>query len=619
MKTTNELRMMLREAYELSRTNRKEAQAHRKYYDGNQLPDDVLETLNSRRQPIQWENIYQEIGNKIQGYKQTARQSVKIGGRQHDDMGVAQILTDICMSIPDSTDWNAHKERCDEDLMITGQYVMEPALNVLEGRDIEGLREKEIVGYHVPFDEAFVDPYYKAPDYSDARYFHRVRWLDRDYLYMHFDSKLVDGLINQLNYTNDWSLYEYNQRIGLRDPQRDRIMVTLSWVKEYDKDSGTVKIRWYIWSNHTILKHGDNPYKYITKRIPIVVRRLYHNNGVVRGIFHDIKPIQDSINFTLLRISNMLGSTKLLFETGAVEDPDLFADEYSKDDAVVRLKDGALSGNKVKEIKHTVEIQHLMQKIVDARRRAKEIVGVNDEAMGAAVNRLSGYAIEQRQNVGMIGLQRFLNTSTKADEDFYGMVIAMVQQFYDAEQIVRIVEPSEADRYFKINEIERDGYGSAVRDQNGRIKRRNRIMVGRWDITISMVPRMQGAIAERYKQNIELMKVVKELDPSGRLGMQFLPELLADAEVPSAQKLREIVEKMLQGMGDSPEAQIQIEMLKEQLENLKNKNQELVSKAMINAAKTQNILGQSGNTQDWGTIGEQEAGVPAEKEEGKAS
>ena len=590
MKTPHELRLMLQESYELSTQNRREAQEHRRYYEGDQLPPDVLAVLQSRGQPIQWENTYKEIGNKILGYKATARKQLKVGGRQRNDADIARILTDICLSIPDSTDYDSHKKLCDEDLMITGQSVMEISLNVLDASDLEGRREKEILGYHVPFEEAFVDPYSKAPDYSDARYFHRPRWMDREDLYQHFDAALVDRLVANYNYTNAWNLNEYRRHSGQKDPGRDRVLVTVSWVREWDKVSGEMKIRWYIWSGDIILSHGDSPYSF--KRIPFVVRRLYYKDGVLRGVFHDLKPIQDSINFKHLRIANMLGSVKILYESDAVDDADMFAEEYSKDDAVVAVRPGAISGTKIKEIKHGAEIQYLMQQIVDARRRAKEIVGLNDEAMGAAVNRLSGYAIEQRQNVGMIGLAQFLDASMDGERDFYKMAISIAQDFFDAEQILRIVEPNEADRYVTINEIERDEYTAAVRNPDGSMKRRNILTTGRYDITLTMVPRNQGAIAERYKQNVELMKEVRALDPTGRIGLEFLPELLADVDAPSAERMRELVKKHLEGMGDSPQAQMQEQTVQLQMQQMAAKIKELESKAMINAAKTQNIIAQ---------------------------
>lgn len=591
MKTIVELRGMLKESYELSKKSREEAQKQRDYFDGNQLSPDVLAVLQSRGQPVTWENIYQKTANKILGYKMTMKQELKAKGRQRADMASAILLTDVLRSIPDSTDYYAHKERCDEDLLIAGLSVMEASMNILPESDLLGEFEKEIRGYHVPFDESFIDPYSKSPDYSDGRYFHRVRWLDRDYLYLHFDKKLVDVLLNNQNYTGDFSIDQYRHMANGQDINRDRILVTLTWTREFI--DGKTVIRWYVWSNETILAHGDSPY--VFNRFPYAIRRLYHmhSTGEFYGIFRNIKPIQDRINFMHLRIANMLGSVKLLYEAGAVDDGDIFAEEYSKDDAVVMLSDGALSENRIKEIKHTAEIQHLQQLIVDARKQAEQIIGLNDEVLGAAVNRMSGYAIEQRQNAGMVGLQRFLQTSMKHDLDFYNLASGYVQQYFSAEQIVRIIEPNGMDKVITINEIERDSYG-AIKRKNGTPVRVNRIDIGRYDITMSMVNQTRGATGERYTQGVEIMKLMKEFDPSGQIGLAYLPELLSDVEAAGADKIRALIEEMAKAPRDDSAAQMQQQQMILALQQMQSKIKELESKSMKNAAQAQKYLSESG-------------------------
>lgn len=591
MKNVNELRAMLKESYELSKAWRDNALKHRRYFDGEQLSQDVLEVLSSRGQPVQWENQYKRVGNKILGYKMTMKQRVEVSGRQRHDKTVAKILSDVLMAIPDSTDYYAHKERADEDLMIVGISVMEATVRILPDEDILGHKEKEIRGFHVPFGEAYPDPYAKSPDYSDARYFHRCRWLDREALYEHFDHKLVDTLLNAQNYTNDYNMNEWRNRSGLKDAKRDRILVTTTWVKEYDKALGRRVTRWYVWSNTTILKCGDSPYRF--DNFPFTVRVMYRKpDGSVYGLFEDIMPLQDSINFKHLRIANMLGSTKLLYESGAVDDPDLFAEEYSKDDAVVMVRDGAISEKKIHEIKHQAEIQYLMQQIVDTRRMIDQVIGLNDEALGAAVNRMSGYAIEQRQSAGMVGLQRFLNTSAKQDEDFYRIASHYVQQYYNAEQVMRIVEPNQAERLLVINEIQRDNYGAIVR-KNGKPVRNNTIEVGRYDVTMKMVPMNRGAIGERYATGTELLKVAQQINPV--LAQRYFPEMLRDVESPAADKMLELVNELEKNAGNDQAAQIEQQQMTLQMQMLQSKIKKLESESMMNASRAQKYIAEGNN------------------------
>ncbi|MDD2267449.1 hypothetical protein [Sulfuricurvum sp.] len=596
MKTVVELRLMLTESYELSRDWRANANKHRRYFDGDQLDPETIAVLSSRGQPIQWENQYKKIGNKILGYKLGNEQKVSVKGRQRVDMGEGQIIGDVLNSIPDSTDFYAHKELCDEDLMIAGISVMEASVRILPSTDILGNSEKEIHGFHVPFNEAYPDPYSKSPDYSDARYFHRVRWLDRETLYEHFDAALVDTLLSDSNYTNDYDQNEWRNRYGSRDMNRHRILVTTTWTKEYDKALGKRVTRWYIWSNNTMLKCGDSPYLF--DGFPFAIRKLFQKkDGYVYGLFEDIMPLQDSINFKHLRIANMLGSTKLLYEEGAVDDPDVFADEYSKDDAVVKMRDGAISDGRIKEIKHNAEIQYLMQQIIDTRKQCQEIIGLNDEALGTASNRLSGFAVEKRQNAGMVGLQRFLTRSENQDLDFYRIGCFYVQQYFDAEQIFRIVERDEAEKYFTINEIERDSYNAVVRE-NGIPKRRNKIMVGRYDITMQMIPQNNGAIGERYAQGTELLKAAAQINPL--LAQRYFPELLRDVQSPAADKMLELVMELEKNAGNPEEAQMQQQQVQLALKQMESKIKNLESQSLVNAARAQHFISQSGGVADQG-------------------
>jgi len=586
MKTAQELMMMLRESYELSRAWRENALQHKKYFDGDQLSEGVREILKSRGQPIQWENQYKRIGNKILGYKMSAKQTIKVAGRQRDDMGVAQLLTDLLTAIPDSTDYYAHKERADSDLMITGMSCMEVTMGeVKDTYDITNTPEKEIHGIHIPFEECYLDPYSKMPNYSDARYIQHVRWMDRDDLYTLFPKNLVDNLINNNNFTNDRNMMEWQYNLGMRDVSRDRVLISTTWCHEYDKEIGKKVTRWYIWGNNTILGSGDSPYK--NEGFPYAVRKLFQrSDGYIYGIFEDIKPLQDSINFKHLRIANMLGSVKLLYEAGAVDDADLFIEEYSKDDAVVMIRDGGIS--KIKEIKHQAEINYLMQQIVDTRRTIYQIIGINDETLGNASNRMSGYAIEQRQSAGMVGLQRFLNTSAKLDEDFYTIAVNFIQQFFDAEQVFRIVDKFEADNYFTINEIERGTHGE-IHYQDGEPKRKNKINLGRYDVTMKMVAQNRGAIGERMAQGTELMKTAAQINPA--LAQKFFPELLKDIESPAA----EVMLKFVQQLEEQAQAQQMQQQLQQQQASLSLQTQqanlkEMESKSMMNAAKAQALL-----------------------------
>ena len=78
-----------------------------------------------------------------------------------------------------------------------------------------------------------------------------------------------------------------------------------------------------------------------------MIRKLYVDSAnAFYGIFRNVKPHQDYVNFAENRMANMLGSQKILYEMSAVDNAEEFSKHVSLDNAVVGVRDGALSSSK---------------------------------------------------------------------------------------------------------------------------------------------------------------------------------------------------------------------------------------------------------------------------------
>ena len=556
----------------------------KKYFKGDQLPQDVIAELQSREQPLEWENIIKKIANKVMGLKSLSKQEIAATGRQVQDKAVANIVSNVLKASQDSNDWWGHKKRADKDLLLTGVSVMKPVVRELGACDLLGVRERDISYYHVPIENAFFDPYFTLPDGSDMRYFHEVRLIEKDELYAYFDAELVDRLTlatsdtyNETTTNAKLSMVQYSQRV----------MITYSWYKEFDRVEKKNKFYYAIWSDGVLLEHKESPYK--MKRIPVSVRKVYDADASepyeFHSIFKDVLPIQDRINYTHLRIANMMGSIKLLFESNAVDDAEEFMEQYEQDSAIVEVNSGAISQNKIKEIKHHNDIAQLMQIIQDKRHQAEEIVGLNNEILGTSMQRLSGYAIETRQNAGMVGLQMFMEASQQQDRDLAFMAVELMNQYINAEQVYSIMDDFEADRYFIVNEIAKDANGVVVRE-DGEVKRKNKLNIGRYDIILTPAPMSRGSIAERQKNWVEIMKLF-----AGNPSMleQLLPRMLRDIESPVATEVLEVLKADAQAKAQNPQAsqmqQLQQQQMMLTLEKMQAEIAKLVSQANVNNAK----------------------------------
>ncbi|QDF28965.1 portal protein [Halarcobacter anaerophilus] len=558
------------------------------YIKGDQLPQEVKELLAERDQPEMWENIFKKIDAKISGLKITSKQEIKAFGRQKgEDRVQANLITNILKTTMDSTEWWANKKRADLSLRSSGVSIVEAKIKNTGERDILGKRIKEIRYEHLPTSQCHLDPFAINPDYSDARYFHRERLLVIDELYRYFPKEKVDKLrVYTQEYYNEYSSKSTSQ-------YSKRAKIYYSWFRKWNQRKKRDVIYYAIWSDEVILETKESPYN--LRRFPISIRRMdeidYEDPADVRGLYYNLLPIQDRINNCHLRAIHMMGTNKLLFESDAVDDAETFIEDYSQDSAVVEVNSGAITGKKIQDIKQYNEIANLRSEIADLRNQAEAIVGMNNEILGSAVNRLSGAAIENRQNAGLVGLQDFIDTSAEQDKDLAEISLELIQQYFTAETVYKITEKSEADAYFIANELERDANGAVIREA-GQPKRKNSLQIGRYDIILQQMPYSRGSTAERQKVWAEYIKALQTTHP--HLVPRMIEMSLLDTDSPVAMQVSKLIEEdrqaQEQNAGQAQQAQ-QFQMQKMQLEmqNMMAKIEEMQSKANLNKAKEEEI------------------------------
>ena len=250
----------------------------------------------------------------------------------------------------------------------------------------------------------------------------------------------------------------------------------------------------------------------------------------------------------------------------------------------MEVKPNALKENKLQDIKQYNEISNLRLEIADLRRVADDIIGLNAEVLGSAVNRMSGSAIENRQNAGLIGMQEFFDASTEQDKDIAETDVLLVQQYYKSEQVYRIVDKSEADGYYVANELELDVNG-VVQRENGVPKRKNSLQVGRYDITLQQMPHSRGSTSDRQRMWSETMKSFQVTHPHLLPQMQVLS--LEDTESPVAAQMRELVEqdKKHQAENGGQEQQMKIKEMQMSMEKMAAIIDEIKSKTNLNNSK----------------------------------
>jgi hypothetical protein len=548
---TIQLKKWLSESYNILKTSKDLAKKTQDYYNGDQLEFEVLRELESRGQPIQWENNIKKIANKILGFKSDRNSEIKVHGRQNKDEVTAQILTDITRAIWDNNNYNEHKTNIDKDLMISGLCACDINVVNTDKRDFKNRSEKKILLHHIPSSDVYPDALCRSADGEDAKYLHVVKWVDKEDLFNLF-GEVVNNISNNINFTNDYVQDE------LLTDDRNRVLLCYSWYKKFNKKTQKNESYYCFWSDTTIIKQGKSPYTF--DGYPVKIQFLNKTKNGYFGLFKDLIPLQDNINFAKLRLFNILGSQKVLVQDEAVEDLEIFKEEFSLDSAIVGVNE--LSG--IRELPQHSEINQLLQVIADARNQIKDILGFNDEALGLSdAGRLSGEAIQLRMRNGLAGLQPFLNSCDFFQKRVFKTVVKCIVQFYDFYKIMKIADKDVGLRYFEINGKD------------------TKIKAGEYDFVLNMNVKPIVSSDERYRQNLELFKTMMNVDPN--LAKIILPDLLRDSQSPSANKIELAIRQQM----SQPQDQAQMQQLQLQMQEQQLKIAKLESEIRLNQAKTQ--------------------------------
>lgn len=523
------------------------------YYHGHQLGSAELEKLRKRGQIPIYENIYKMICDKILGYKVQSVQEIKVSGRQEEDKPLANLLTDLLRVFNQQKDYEKEIYKRDFDLLM-GQSVLELWIEKDENED------KHITLKALPNESFLVDSYSTDKNALDSNRFHKKQNLS------YIEARILLG--------DEVDIYKDKQ-----DLVDSRVNIIETWIKEYDSEAKE-KYSWnrYLW--HTqggIYKHEIRPFKNNTHPF-IVAKYNIDEKHNFYGLFRDIKPIQDYINFAEIKMANMLGTIKALFERGAVEDIEEFSEEIGKDNAVVGVNDNALKENKIQFIQHHADISALTQKSEQKKNMAKILSGLNDEALAMATNRQSGIAIAQRRESGLLGLQYYVSSADNADRLLYEKVLSLIQHYFTTKQMFKMVDKRRIERYFEINTNEQ-----------------NTIKIGAFDLVYKTQLKQQGR-EERFAHWAELLKTFANFMPPEAL-QGMLPLMLKDTDSQVVDDLEELLEEVKAQAQEAQEANAPLQEKQQALEMAKIEAQLAKEQAQAQALLAKSELMQEAKAQ----------------------
>ncbi|ANT42777.1 portal protein [Helicobacter phage Pt1918U] len=467
----------------------------RKYYNGNQIPPDVLKIILERGQTPIVENMFKVIVNKILGYKIESISEIRLSPKQEEDRALSDLLNSLLQVFIQSENYDKALIERDKNLLIGGLGVIQ--LWVIEDKeknveiDIKALKP-----------ESFVIDYFSTDKNAlDARRFHKMLEITEQEAMILFK----DTTINY-NYTN-------NEKIAT---------IIESWYKEYNEETQNYEWNRYLWNKSAgIYKSELKPFK--NGACPFIVSKLYTDEvNNYYGLFRDIKPMQDFINYAENRMGNMMGSFKAMFEEDAVVDVAEFVETMSLDNAIAKVRPNALKDNKIQFMNNQADLNALSLKAEQKRQLLRLLAGLNDESLGMAVNRQSGVAIAQRRESGLMGLQTFLKAADEMDRLIFKLAVSFICEYFTKEQVFRIVDKKLGNRYFKINSSDD-----------------NRIRPFKFDLILKSQLKIESRDEKWYNWN-ELLKILAPIRPD--LVPNLVPLMLNDMDSPITNDVLEAIQ-----------------------------------------------------------------------------
>lgn len=456
------------ETFESSRIEEKEVS---NMYHNRQYTEEQLAIFEKRGQPSETFNIVKLFARLLVGYYSTVVNTVKVQPRQENDALTALLLNDVVQYTFENNNFETEGDKVKLDGMLSGlmcvyEDVIKTGKKDSYGRDIHRIQLS-----HVPSREILLDPISRKEDYSDARFIHRFKWVDADYLEKILrennsaskSKEIFDRLVAYENHVNqsdtDFDLFYDNKFTGLYT-QYDNYLLIHTIIAD---EKGKV---WSVfWCGDEEVSRKEVTYREV--RFPYRVQRIHTSDKAeYYGLFREVIEAQKAINQALTRIQLMATSQKAFVQRGAVEDLDSFTDSFNRVNAVVPVI--KLDGIKVENLSSTVLEQYAL--IDKAFNRVQKVLGINDSFLGMAYASDSGRKVKLQQNATILSL-RYVTTKVEQLYRLLGWdIVNLVKQFYTAHEVIRIANQATGEHWIEINKPMEiwsgrfDGEGKPVMD-----------------------------------------------------------------------------------------------------------------------------------------------------------
>lgn len=483
-------------------TNRLEMAIDHDFYDGIQWDPNDAEDLRDRGQMPLVYNEVAPMADWIIGTERRTRVDWKVLPRTEDDVQLADIKTKGLKYVSDVNRVQFLRSRAFADAIKGGVGWMDDGARDDPTKDI--LYSKFEDWRNVLWDS---DSY--ELDLSDARYLFRWRWVDEDVACAMFPNRKVqimraveDSMHGVGSAFEDESWYDdidpnnsksgsiFTSRTGMTvDAKRRKVRLIECQYREpgnykfvadgpmkgamFDPrdtmlsqmvassgsrivDRFAMRMHFAVFTESDMLDMGASIYRHNSFSLTPVWCYRRNRDRMPYGIIRRVRDIQQDMNKRASKALFMLNTNQTISEEGAVEDLDATREEVNRPDGDIVVRPGKKFEIRRDTDAATGQLQ-LMQANAQAIQRSG---GVTDENLGRRTNAVSGEAIKARQLQGSVVTTEPFDNLRFATQSQGEKQLALMEQFYTEEKVVRLTGARGRIEWLRINQPERQADGS---------------------------------------------------------------------------------------------------------------------------------------------------------------
>lgn len=458
---------------------RKEAVECYEFIAGHQISDEDRQILEEQMRPAVVFNRIDPVVSTVSGYQISNQQMIRYFPRTEGDAKPNEIYTEAARWIDDESDAQDEVSEAFWDLLVCGMGWTETRMSYDE--DPEG---KVIGAERVPPLEMGWDIHARKRNLTDSRFFYRAKWWNRD------EAEKQWPRLKNVDYAEAID----SEGVFLDDEGDDYSNSVLNW---YDRDENRVQVVQYQWSElrpvylvgdpvtGRIVEFDEKRYNRLKDRIEASGLRVVRQNrkkyfqafvvgetvleeieipgftllpmtgkrdeyrrtwyGLVRAM---IDPQRWSNKF-LSEIEDIVMSNRqggAFVEETALVDPRRAEDQWNDPNALIIVRDGALSRGAIMERNpspYPAGMDRIMQVAIQA---IPQVTGINPELMGLVDREQPGVLEAQRKRAGMNILTTMFNSLRRHTKARGRLLLHFINEYISDGRLIRITT-DEGEKY----------------------------------------------------------------------------------------------------------------------------------------------------------------------------